>query len=53
MTASSRRYSLSSMIIQPRLMDILGVAYNELYKTEGEHPPTVSNLPTMWRRLMG
>ena len=25
-----------------------GVAYNELCKTEGEHPPTVSNLPTMW-----
>ena len=27
--------------------------YNEFYKTEGEHPPRVSNLPTMWRRLMG
>ena len=28
--------------------DPLGRDYNELCKTEGEHPPTVSNLPFPW-----
>ena len=33
------------------VVGLIGRDYNELCKTEGEHPPTVSNLPFPWHMM--